>query len=146
MEFTDEVPSAFEVMSASTEQYLLLWDILLTNFEFWLTVTFAGVVAIHALGSKVNNRLAWTIGLLYSGFALHTLLSSLTIITQIFYVLELGEQAATALNNKIPPNPFGEISLYWFGAFFLIGSTLTTIFILKSPKRYGDKNNRQDIE
>ena len=56
MEFTNEVPSAFEVMSASTEQYLLLWDILLTNFEFWLTVTFASIVAIHALGNGYKNK------------------------------------------------------------------------------------------
>ena len=67
------------------------WD---ATFNFWITVTFAIIVAVHVLGDGVTTKLRWLILTLYSLFSAQILARSAAIGEQSQYIearlVELG--------------------------------------------------------
>ena len=139
MEYLDEPVHGHEVWSAAMEQYLSLWEILKTNFDFWLTVTFASIVAIHALGRRVTIRLSLIVGLLYLAFSVYTFIQRKIILDQIYGVLGHAVTGANAIGLQLPANEWADAGLIAHQVLFFAGTLVTAIFILRAHKRYANE-------
>ena len=45
------------------------WTVIDSTINFWITATFAVIVAIHALGEKATKQVTRPVAALYAGFS-----------------------------------------------------------------------------
>ena len=135
MKYSSEPVDGHELWSSGMEQYLSLWEILNTNFDFWLTVTFASIVAMHALGKRVTIRLSLIVGFLYLAFSAYTFIQRKIILDQINGAVERAISGANAIGLELAPNPWAEFGLISHQILFFAGTLVTTVFILRAHKR-----------
>jgi hypothetical protein len=136
MQYSIEPVQGHDVWSAGMEQYLSLWEILNTNFDFWLTVTFASIVAIHALGRRVTIRLELIVGFLYVSFSAYTFIQREIILDQIYGAVDRAASGANAIGLELSPNAWADVGLVSHQFLFFTGTFVTAVFILRAHKRY----------
>ena len=141
MEYESGPVHGHEVWSAGMEQYLSLWEILNTNFDFWLTVTFASIVAMHALGSRATVRLGLTVGSLYLAFSIHTFIQREIILDQIEVVTGQAISGAGAIGWEIVPSSWVPAGLVSHQVLFFVGAIVTTAFIFRAHRRYAGEQS-----
>ena len=120
---TDWVAAWFDLIA--------LWD---TTISFWMSATFAVIVAIHALGERVTPSLKRLLAGLYGGFSLFTLVRLVGLAEDGRFISERLAEAQIRLR----PEGFGwsaasEAILWWL----VIGGIIATIhFILSAPRKF----------
>ena len=109
-----------------------IWD---ATFSFWLTSTFAVIVAVHVLGIGISTKLRWLILVLYSLF-------SALILSRYMVIAEQSQNIGlrlTELGIVLPPEDyFGSSEFFSDTLLFLlfwVGSIGTAVFVYTSGKR-----------
>ena len=105
-----------------------LWDMTL---NFWLTATFAIIVAVHVLGDGVTARLRWLILMLYSFFSAFTLSRSLAIGVQSEYIESRLKELGIDLVTQESIILLSDLLLL---TLFLIGTIGTLVFVYTSGR------------
>jgi hypothetical protein len=99
-----------------------------TQFQTWLTITFASIVAVFAGRKLLNNLMRWLITLLY-------LLASLSVAAMSIYLAESNAQLTVVLASRgvtlAAPIFAGSV----FFALFLAGVGTTVYFIHMKPDK-----------
>ena len=97
-----------------------------TQFETWLTITFATIVSVFVGKHLLNRLMKWLVTMLY-------LLASLMVIALAIYLAESNAQLVAVLEAKgvIVPGPVfaGTVALF----LFLAGVGTTVYFIHMNP-------------
>ena len=99
-----------------------------TQFQVWLTITFATIVAVFAGRNLLTGLIKWLVTMLY-------LLASLAILASCFYLAEGNAQITALLLNRgeaVQPPVFAGIT---YLALYLAGVVTTTYFIHLNPER-----------
>ena len=110
---------------------IALWD---TTISFWMSVTFAVIVAVHALGKRVTPPLTRLLAGLYGAFSLFTLFRLIGLAEDSRFITE----HLAAAQIRLRPEGFGwsamsESILWWV---VVVGIIATLHFILTAPRRY----------
>ena len=107
------------------------WD---ESINFWLTATFAVIVAVHALGDRVIPLLCRIIAFLYLAFSFYTGSRIVSLALEGAYIMEQMEKIGVELKADY----FGSIGFYGdlvlYGLFFF-GTLATVVFVLTAPRR-----------
>ncbi len=107
-----------------------VWD---STINFWLTATFAVIVAIHALGERATKRITRLVAALYGAFSLYTALRGLAISKETLYLME----TIKSLGIDAEASFFSSAGVYADAlmlVIFLFGSVATTIFVLTASR------------
>ncbi len=95
---------------------------MVTQFETWLTITFATIVSVFVGKHLLNRRMRWLVTILY-------LLASLMVIAMALYLAESNARIAgmLAMKNVVVSDPLfaGTVAL----CLFLAGVATTVYFI-----------------
>lgn len=112
----------------TTEEYFLIWDATLgqinAQFELWLTITFAVIVASYFAGHRLPKLLQYLVATLYS---LTSILLLLTLIAAASRAAEYGIFGLLAED----PSVFSWLIAPLRMAVWILGSVTTVIFIFK---------------
>ena len=110
---------------------IALWD---TTISFWMSATFAVIVATHALGSRVTPLLTRLLAGLYGAFSLYTLIRLIGLSDDSRYISERLAEAQIRLRPEgFSWSVISDVILWWI---FVIGSVLTIYFILSAPRKF----------
>ena len=108
-----------------------IWD---ATFNFWLTVTFAIIVAVNVLGFGVTEKLRWLILTLYSLFSLFVLSRSVAISQQSQYI----ESRLAELGIDLVPEDYFPSTIFLTDLLllilFLVGTIGTLVFVYTSGR------------
>ena len=110
------------------------WD---TTISFWMTATFAVIVATHALGERVTLSLTRLLACLYGAFSLYTALRLWSTTEEGLYIFEQLQAANLMLK---PADYLDSSNVYQDVVLWLIiglGSIATVYFVFSAPRRYG---------
>ena len=111
-----------------------IWAVFDATINFWITATFAVIIAIHALGDRATKPVTRPIALLYAGFSLYTAFRTAGI--------SMESQKVIEEISKPDIDLFAYYSFNWGGigdgvlfVTFLIGTIYTIYFVLTAHKR-----------
>ncbi len=102
-----------------------------TQFQTWLTITFATIVAVFAGRNLLTRVMKWLVTLLY-------LLASLSVVAMSIYLAEGNGQLLAALASRevdVAPPVFAGVVFF---AVFVVGVGTTVYFIHMQP---GEKDS-----
>jgi hypothetical protein len=112
----------------TTEEYILFWDATLgqinAQFELWLTITFAVIVASYIAGHRLPKLLQYLVASLYS------LTSILLFLTVVAIARRAGEYNILGLFAEDPGALTWVIAPLRLGV-WILGTVTTVIFIFK---------------
>ncbi len=106
-----------------------VWD---STVNFWLTATFAVIVAAHVLREASSKSLTRLLAFLYVGFSLYVFFRGISLFYETFFILDKLSEIGLESNA---PLPFGEIGDVIICVLFLVGTAATTHFVLSSAKQ-----------
>ncbi len=107
------------------------WD---ATLNFWLTATFAVVVAVHVLDRGITTRLKWLLFFLYGLFSIHMLSRSVYITNEGILIQERLREMGIEISSAdyfLTAQSIADFSLILL---FLSGSIGTLVFIWYSGK------------
>ncbi len=106
------------------------------QFEFWLSITFAVLIASHVWGAKLNPYVKWLLATLYVFASVILFLRYLLAIEYISYVRDLYTQ----YDVNEPSSPGSRIA-FLRRALFVVGTIVTTIFVIfpRAGQRHPDQ-------
>lgn len=99
-----------------------------TQFQVWLTITFATIVAVFAGRSLLTGLIQWLVTLLY-------LLASLTILASCLYLAESNAQITALLLSRGAPVPAPLFAGASYLALYIAGVVTTVYFVHMNPER-----------
>lgn len=108
------------------------------QFEFWLSITFAVLIASHVWGARLNPYVKWLLATLYVFASAILYLRYLLAIDFIVYVRDLYTQ----YNVNEPPSPGSKIS-FLRQTLFIVGTIVTTIFVI-NPRAGQPKSDQAE--
>ncbi len=97
-----------------------------TAFNYWVSVTFALIIAAHFVGRNLNRREAYTLVGLYAGFCI-------VYAGRIIYSGLMASRYTDAINFLPPPDYMNLLGIMRYPV-FLIGSIAAVYFLLKTEK------------
>ena len=110
-----------------------------STINFWLTATFAVIVAVHALGANVTKNLTRLIASLYALFSVYTWIRYLYLVDQFEFVSNRVQELANSETFGCGETCFVLDSV--IEMLFLGGSLATVIFVLLASRRTKTKND-----
>ena len=108
-----------------------VWD---STINFWITATFAVLVAVHALGDKATLQITRPIAMLYGAFSIYTILRAIGIYGEASRILEIVTDPSIDLFAN-GTYRFGYFADYLLWAIYACGSIYTTYFVATAHKR-----------
>ena len=110
-------------------------ELMNTSFEFWMTATFAVLVAVHFMRKEIDAWLYRTAALMYS---LLTFLFLVRWWTSVATIMRLGEQMTAAGFEMYPAPPGAILSPFVYLAIVLIGFTAVIGYMKKIRNENSD--------
>ena len=107
------------------------WD---ATINFWLTGTFAVIVAVHALGKRATKPVTRLVASLYGAFSVYTLMRSVAIGAETFFIAERIESLGIS-SERVFFSDFGWYADYLMLGIFMFGSVATVVFVVTAPGR-----------
>ena len=107
------------------------WD---STINFWLSATFAVIVAIHALGTRATKSVTRMVAALYAAFSLYTMLRAFGIGKETIFVREKIKSLGIEAEESFFSSLASYADFVMLGIFFF-GSVATSIFVLTAPRR-----------
>ncbi len=97
-----------------------------TQFQVWLTITFATIVAVFAGRTLLTGLIKWLVTMLY-------LLASLTILASCLYLAESNAQLTALLLSRGAPVPAPIFAGASYLVLYMAGVLTTAYFIHMKP-------------
>lgn len=107
------------------------WD---ATFNFWLTATFAVIVAVHVLNRGITTKLKWFLFSLYGLFSIHMFSRSIYVSKEGILIQERLAELGISISPEhyfLSANAAADFSLLLL---FLLGSLGTLVFIASAGK------------
>ena len=113
-----------------------IWGVYDATINFWITVTFAVIVAVHALGIRATRQVTFPLAALYTSFSLYTALRSIGLYSDTKKVVEeLKKADIDFFQYNSTTLDWGALADVVLAAIFLFGTVFTIYFILTAHKR-----------
>jgi len=115
------------------ELYLIMEEAINTQFEYWITITFAVVVASFVAGRRFNRRLRFALALLYG-------LSTVVLVSRLGYnALDAADFREALLASGVTlRTPW--VTIISRITLFLLGTSAALVFLL-SEKPLNESDN-----
>ena len=115
------------------ELYLIMEAAINTQFEYWITITFAVVVASFVAGRRLNRRLRFALALLYG-------LSTVVLVSRLGYnALDAADFREALLASGVTlRTPW--VTIISRTTLFLLGTSAALVFLL-SEKSLNEPDN-----
>ncbi|MEH6557305.1 MAG: hypothetical protein V7459_13115 [Oceanicoccus sp.] len=121
----------------SNEELIQLYDVVTSSvnaqFELWLTITFAVIIASFIAGHRLAKSLQYTIAILYAA------------VSVVLFLMLLGAVQFSAQFDALAIGTSGESGLIRIigmlrGSVWFFGSIATIVFIFKGHKGYKNRD------
>ena len=112
-----------------------LWAVSDAVISFWITATFAVLIAVHMLGDRATRSITNAIALLYTGFCIYSAFRVAQLMTEAQKVVEELFKEDIDLFAYQSSISWGAVGDYVLTATLLFGSIYTIYFVLTVHKR-----------
>ncbi len=106
------------------ELFLIMESAMYTQFEYWLTVTFAVVVASFVAGKRVNRKLRFGLALLYA-------LATVVLMSRFYYIAADATDFRAALLESGVALRTPWVSIISRVSLFALGTAAALYFLLR---------------
>ena len=129
------------------EIFLLSQENADAQFQYWLSVSFAAIVASSAAGSRINTNIRHLLAALYLLAACVFVIKFLGAQSAIgMYYEEMTVRGLNNTNNLLPP--IATNLMIWFRRILFLGGSITTVWFLYNKHTLlnaeGDKDGPAD--
>jgi len=112
-----------------------IWGVADATLNFWITATFAVLVAVHALGNRATKQITLPIAILYTGFSLYTAFRVVGILRETQKVVEEITKPDINLFAHYTGIGWGTLADYVLFGTFVFGCIYTVYFVITAPNR-----------